>query len=400
MASEIHVFFRGKLPGRASLQKAIKAFGFLVSLIDPKGPLEGQSGFMPMRLFREESGVEFDVFEGRETVDELEPSVDPSFDRTASFRWSGSLDEAFLGYCAAALARLTGGVILDEGEGRLVSIDEAIAIAKALLAERPPDVPRLGTRPADLRRSLKSLLKLRPELVLIGRRLVVRPLRHILRSAFLDRSGDKYSMTVWRYLKPLYEGPEGLGYAHSIHRHIWYVYEPYFQPLLLDVLREDVFTDLGQLTSMADLARYPSERYESHGPPIMELVLAGEAERAAALVDEIERTKVPHSYWTKWVENKRMLLSRKIEDVCDEFRAEEARTVKALKLDSLWVPSPFPVEVPKAERVKPTSEPTFGTTPWIETPSWLLGRLPKQAGEVCFAENEFERGDERVCSYR
>ncbi len=35
LANEIHVFFRGKLPGRASLQKAIKAFGFPVSIVDP-----------------------------------------------------------------------------------------------------------------------------------------------------------------------------------------------------------------------------------------------------------------------------------------------------------------------------------------------------------------------------
>jgi hypothetical protein len=121
--------------------------------------------------------------------------------------------------------------------------------------------------------------------------LVVRPVRHILRGAFLDRSGDKYSMTLWRYLKPLYEGPEGLGYGNRIHQSLCYVYEPYFQPLLLDVLREDVFSDLGQLTSMEDLARYPAERYESHGPPIVELVLAGERQHATALVDEIERTK-------------------------------------------------------------------------------------------------------------
>ena len=105
---------------------------------------------------------------------------------------------------------------------------------------------------------------------------------------------------------------------------------------------------------------------------------------------------MPHWYWSKWVERQRTLLSRKIEDVCDELRAEEARTVKALKLDGLWEPSPFPVEVPKDERVEPTSEPTFGRTPWIETPPWLLGKVPEQPGEVRFAENEFERGNETV----
>jgi hypothetical protein len=147
---------------------------------------------------------------------------------------------------------------------------------------------------------------------------------------------------------------------------------------------------------MADLARYPAERYESHGPPIVELVLAGEREHATALVDEIERTKSEESYWRHWAKPQRAFLSRKIEDVCSEFHSEEARAAKELKLDGLWEPSPFPVEVPKAERIERASEPAFGTTLWIEAPPWLLGKVPEQPGDIRFAENEFERGDERV----
>lgn len=53
-----------KLPSRAAFNKALRALGHSLSLVDLKGTLVRQSGFMPMRLFREE-GVEFDVFEGR-----------------------------------------------------------------------------------------------------------------------------------------------------------------------------------------------------------------------------------------------------------------------------------------------------------------------------------------------
>ena len=52
MADEIHVFFKGKLPSRADFNRAIRALGHPASLVDKKGSLEGQSGFMPMRLFR------------------------------------------------------------------------------------------------------------------------------------------------------------------------------------------------------------------------------------------------------------------------------------------------------------------------------------------------------------
>ena len=51
---------------------------------------------------------------------------------------------------------------------------------------------RPGTRPSDIKRYLKPLLQQRSDLVLVGRRLIIRPVRHLLRGAFLDRTSDKY----------------------------------------------------------------------------------------------------------------------------------------------------------------------------------------------------------------
>jgi hypothetical protein len=63
MAMEIHVLFRGKLPSKAALQKTMRELGFPFSIKPATGSLEQQNGFMPMLLEREETGVEFDVFE-------------------------------------------------------------------------------------------------------------------------------------------------------------------------------------------------------------------------------------------------------------------------------------------------------------------------------------------------
>lgn len=124
------------MPNREAFNAAFGSLGYDIGIADLDGQLEGQSGFMPMRLFGEESGVEFDVFEGRETVEELEPDANPGLDRVASFRWGASFEEGFLAFCGAAtIAQLTGGAIVDEYEG-LVSIDAAITTAKSLLAER------------------------------------------------------------------------------------------------------------------------------------------------------------------------------------------------------------------------------------------------------------------------
>ena len=106
---------------------------------------------------------------------------------------------------AAALAKLMNGVVFDEAEDRLLSADDAIAVARKNLQElvKPEDAKRPGTRPADLKRYLKPLLKQRSDLVLIGRLLIIRPVRHIVRGVFFDRTSDKYQFQVVRYVRPL-----------------------------------------------------------------------------------------------------------------------------------------------------------------------------------------------------
>src|SRR5215510_14250617 len=104
MSMEVHVLFRGALPSKAALARAMKELGFPFTITPSAGSLEQQNGFMPMRLRRNETGVEFDVFEGRAAVEELaEENVDPTFDRSANFRWGGDETEMLAAMCAAAV---------------------------------------------------------------------------------------------------------------------------------------------------------------------------------------------------------------------------------------------------------------------------------------------------------
>src|SRR5215470_18339840 len=125
MPMETHVFFRGKLPGKAELARAMKELGFPFSITGATGSLERQSGFMPMKFRGEETGVELDVFGDHAAVEEFaDAGVDQSFERRASLRWGGDFEEAVAGMCAAAaLARLVNGVVFDEAEDRLLSVD-------------------------------------------------------------------------------------------------------------------------------------------------------------------------------------------------------------------------------------------------------------------------------------
>jgi hypothetical protein len=59
----------------------------------------------------------------------------------------------------------------------------------------------------------KPLLELRSDLVLVGRMLLVRPVRHLLRGAYFDRTSDKYRLRVYQFVHPLccYQSPYAYG---------------------------------------------------------------------------------------------------------------------------------------------------------------------------------------------
>jgi hypothetical protein len=118
------------------------------------------------------------------------------------------------------------------------------------------------------------------------------------------------------------------------------------------------------------------------------LVLAGERERAEEYVRDIERRHAPkNDYFKHWDGSQREFLARDIGEVCAQVRAQEAETVKALKLGAIWEPSPLPVEVLRAERKARTDEPLFVPEPWIPRPQWLHQELPERPGDIRFAKD-------------
>ena len=193
---ETHIFFRGKLPTRAALSRAMKELGFPFSISPSTGSLEQQSGFMQMKRRGEETGVEFDVYSDHAAVEEFaDVGVDAGFERRASLRWGGDFQEAVAGMAAAAaLAKLMNGVVFYEAEDKLLSADDAITLARKNLREliKPEDAKHPGTRPADLKRYLKPLLKQRSDLVLIGRLLIIRPVRHIVRGSSVSLTSTSF----------------------------------------------------------------------------------------------------------------------------------------------------------------------------------------------------------------
>ena len=97
----------------------MKELGFPITIPYARDPLETHKGFLPMRLKREKTGVEFDVFDGRDDIEEIANGceVDPAFDRSANFRWGGDATRC----CARCAPRRrwrgsSDGVVLGEDD--------------------------------------------------------------------------------------------------------------------------------------------------------------------------------------------------------------------------------------------------------------------------------------------
>ena len=135
MSMEMHVFFHGELPTREALTATMQELGFPFAIEPQDELLDEHAGFMPMTYRGIETGVEFDVWSNRADIEEIAGAdIDSSFDRMANFRWGSVPLEGAAGYCvAAAIAKLTGGVTFDDVEGRTLTVDETLNVARALL---------------------------------------------------------------------------------------------------------------------------------------------------------------------------------------------------------------------------------------------------------------------------
>lgn len=392
MSMAVHVFFGGRVPGKAALARTLKELGFPFTISDPKGSLAQQSGYTPMKLRGEETGVEFNLHNDRNAVAEFVGyGLDPNYDKRASFRWGGNAQEGAAALCsAAALAQLTGGVVFDESEAKLLTIPEAIAAARAFLHTLPKSDRRSGTRPADIKRILKPLLELRSDLVLRGRLLLIRPVRHIIRGAVFARTGDKYTLSIGPCLQLLHEASwdrSDLDASTEFRCEIW---QPYFAPALFDYLAEDVFTSLAAIGSLADLAQ--SLQGTPHfGSRLKALVLSGQMDRATAFLAELEKQPNPDERERAYVQELRTLLQRDISSICTEYHAKEANSAHQLGILDIWEPSLFPAEVSDKARQSHSNEVAFPQTPWVTIAPSFVEQPPDDVGDMRFS-NAVQRG--------
>jgi hypothetical protein len=389
MSMETRVFLRGKLPSKAALSRAMKELGFPYSLKPATGSLEQQNGFMPMLLRREETGVEFDVF-GRDAVAEFaDAGVDASYERVANFRWAGDFQEAVAGMCgAAALAKLVNGVVFDEAENRLLSVEDAVALARKNLESLPPPPKQRSPRGRTLlKRMLAPLLAKRSDLAVVGDLLVIRPVRHLIRGAQFRWYERQTACSACPFIQPLYQNAlflEDAAFSDGIT-------DPDFAPMLFDRLAAEIFEPLGKIATIEDFVESSWGRRLSPYNLFPSILLWRGVEQTRRDLPEIE--SLPGFKVAEW---QRAFVGREDAEAFAYYKTWETEAVRALKLKDIWEPTPFPAELPVEERAITSADPTFVPTPWLDFPDTWHQDPPEVCGEVRYAGHWWDHRHGRV----
>lgn len=243
----------------------------------------------------------------------------------------------------------------------------------------------MSTR-SDVERWARPLLDTNPALRLVGRNLVLMPVRHFMRGIYIDRSSLKHSSTVICYLTPLFDfHSTGIYFSPNRHLTVPFSDDPSFQDRLVAECSGAIDEKLAPLSSFSgllsamnrrpwifdwsDITRHPLRHAvllaaDGNLAAAEGMLAAGlESKRRTAAIDlthaEREFAKRSNSgsgrvYLEQATIGRELIAS--LEPLLDMIRAadragigallrkRERQSVKEWGVEHLWEPTPFPVE--------------------------------------------------------
>lgn len=239
---------------------------------------------------------------------------------------------------------------------------------------------------AQVKKWTRPLMAADSRLTLIGRNLVLRPVRHLVRGVFVDQTSDPFRSRLLVYAKPLFAIPsEGTGFMWSRRESTFRLDEERFESDFLEICRRG-FDDLSRIETIGDFLREADRTsgrlFESMPIHVYKLrhsvVLA-----ALGRIDEARGILAPaltseEAGYERTLDWARATLAKKPRDAVAKVQIEiaeanrrstselkpllalleagdragvgtllrryEEHNARLRKVDHLWEPTPFPVE--------------------------------------------------------
>lgn len=216
---------------------------------------------------------------------------------------------------------------------------------------------------AQMKALAKPLLARNPDLVMIGRVVYIAPIRHVARFICLDNISGKDGFNPRAGVLHLFEYSDFLSLTHtqsmgSPGKGLWLLTQPGIQSRFLDACENVVLPWLRAMESIADYAafsgraNFPDDSMDMFALRQISIDVAlGNFEAARTICADLASGKSPWRIPDFEEECRRILT-----ELCPPLQREdrpalaavlrrwEAHSVKALKLEMFWEPTPFPIE--------------------------------------------------------
>ena len=226
------------------------------------------------------------------------------------------------------------------------------------------------TTAAQVRKLVKPLLARRPDLILVGRMIVVAPVRHVLRAVYIDRTGEAARFKPRWVVLHLFQVYRDISFNlggeiykprsttwHDDYPTLWWNDDPETPTVLAEAV-ENILTKLEPLGELEAYYRHliADKDHAYHLRPHQRVIV----ETARGNLDEV-RT-ICGDELSKWPDNRfgnrpdeldmirlpKLLCTRlangNVSGIAALLHEWEAITVKNLKIEHLWEPTPFPLE--------------------------------------------------------
>lgn len=192
------------------------------------------------------------------------------------------------------------------------------------------------------------LLERYSDLALIGRFLFLKPVRHILCSVCLDRRSSPNIFAVSTSANIAFgtfaDWPLGYGEDLYLHKRLWDIRDEESIALLRDRIEQNVLPAFRQIQSLDDFLIYTqsySDRWHYQYTSTRIAVAKGDFDDAISIME----SAFADGRLTEKPDYHDVLLTRDKLALTEFLHQSEASTIKQLKLEKYWQPTPFPLEL-------------------------------------------------------
>jgi hypothetical protein len=206
------------------------------------------------------------------------------------------------------------------------------------------------TTAAQVKRLVQPLLQRNPDLALVGRLVFIKPVHHILRGILIGRSfAAKYFVPNWSAIFLFQPNAHFQLFLGTRMLDDWDFGVPGVSESLADAIEQEALPELRSIVTIDDFVRFANGRWVEDEKPYVD-VARGDLEAAQSMCDFFAslngRFGPSQDEFEHIVQNLCPLIAandrRGLAQLLHKYEAE---SVQRLKLEKLWEPTPFPIEM-------------------------------------------------------